>query len=691
MVEPSAELDEPAHRVIGAVVEADRLLGPGFSEGSTSACFGTRSCELRRPNKTLARLAFWRFVPSHAGSLNDSPISRCCLRRTAAFAAALLTFLGTVTSTSAQTRGAVTVEVDASAPGPLLEPVWSYYGYDEVNYTTTPDGVDLLRTLAEINPAPPYIRTHFLFNTGDGTPALKWGSTNIYNEDGSGNPIYDYTLIDQVMDATVDAGARPLVELGFMPQALSTQPDPYQNSATYVLDGGCFYPPTDYEQWGDLVTAWATHVKERYPNAESTWQWELWNEPDIGYWQGTFEEFAQLYDTTEAALHGVFPSASLGGPSVANPNTGFLAQFLEHCETGTNAVTGQTGTRLDMVSFHAKGGVTITDDHVQMNLGNQLRLHQTGFHLVAASPTFAETPIVISEADPDGCAACPVSTAPSNAYRNSSAYGAYELAMMKRSLELATEQGVNLRGVLTWAFTFPDSEYFAGYRALTTNGIHLPVLNAFKLLGSLRGNRLPVTSTGALRLSDMLSDGVRDQPDIDALAATDGERIRILVWNYHDDLVEAEPAPVTLNVTLPAAFGAKVSVTHTRVDDTHGNAYATWVLQGSPSAPSSAELSELRESMQPVVLDPPHDVAVKNGSASLSFELPRFGLSLITLEPSVEDETPPKDSGGCSCRVGSPGRPSPLGWLALAFALTLRRRRLSTRACRYCQLRNRRK
>jgi xylan 1,4-beta-xylosidase len=527
----------------------------------------------------------------------------------------------------------VTIAVDATAAGSPLERVWAYYGYDEANYTTTPEGVDLLRTLAAAHASPVRTRTHFLFNTGDGTPGLKWGSTNIYTEDAEGNPVYDFTLIDEIMDATVDAGAFPLVEIGFMPQALSTMPDPYRNSDPYTLDGGCFYPPNDYGKWAALVSEWAAHVKGRYPDAESTWQWELWNEPDIPYWQGTFEEFARLYDFTEAALHSVLPDASLGGPAVAGVSSLFLRDFLEHCATGTNAVTGETGTRLDMVSFHAKGSVSITNGHVQMNLGNQLRLHRTGFDVVKRS-AFAETPIVISEADPDGCAACPVSMTPANAYRNSPAYGAYEVAMMKRSLELAAERGVELRGVLTWAFTFPDTPYFAGYRVLATNGIHLPVLNAFKLLGGLRGDRLPVGSSGARPLDDILSNGVRQEPDIDGLATIDGDQIQILVWNYHDDLVDAEPASVALDVSVPSAFGAHAVLTHARVDETHGNSHAVWVSQGSPASPSDAELAELREAMEPAVIERERAVSVKDGVVRLSFELPRFGISLVTLVPS---------------------------------------------------------
>jgi len=588
---------------------------------------------------------------------------------------------GWAASASAQTQAppSVAVFVDATGEGTALERVWAFHGYDEVNYTTTPEGEELLRTLAAAHTADVHVRTHFLFNTGDGAPALKWGSTNVYTEDASGRPVYDYALIDSITDATLGAGAFPLVELGFMPEALSTHPSPYRSSGTYVLDGGCFYPPSDYGKWGALVKAWATHVKERYPGAESSFQWELWNEPDIDYWQGTFEEYARLYDYTEAALHDVFPNASLGGPAVAGAGSYYLPQFLEHCATGTNAVTGASGTRLDMVSFHAKGGAGIVDGHVQLDLGNQLRLHRTGFEAVRRSGVFASTPIVITEADPDGCAACPASEYPANVYRNSPAYGAYEVAMMKRSLELGTALGVNLRGVLTWAFTFPDTPYFAGYRVLSTHGIHLPVLNAFKLLGSLSGGRLPATSSGAKPLADILESGVREEPDIDVLAARDGERVRILVWNYHDDLVPADAAHVTLDVALPPAFGERVAVTHERVDESHGNAHGVWVAQGSPTVPNAAELAELERAMVPGTFEQSQPLKVANGKVTLSFELPRFGISLVTLEKLAgqAEPQPPGDEAGCSCRVRSaPSAPWPaLSAVVLAVASLRRRRR----------------
>ena len=105
-------------------------------------------------------------------------------------------------------------------------------------------------------PSPPrtprrvHVRSHFLLNTGDGTPAMKWGSTNVYTEDAAGNPVYSWNLTDGIMDTITAAGAFPFVEIGFMPQALSTHPTPYRNASTTTLDGGCFYPPDRLREMG---------------------------------------------------------------------------------------------------------------------------------------------------------------------------------------------------------------------------------------------------------------------------------------------------------------------------------------------------------------------------------------------------------------------------------------------------------
>jgi xylan 1,4-beta-xylosidase len=606
--------------------------------------------------------------------------------------------LGRMASARAQPVVPVEVSVDATSAGSQLTRVWAFHGYDEINVTTTSEGRALLESLAAAHTAPVHVRSHFLFNTGDGTPGIKWGSTNVYTEDQAGDPVYDWTLTDGIFDTLAATGVLPLVEIGFMPQALSIHPNPYRNAATITLDGGCFYPPKDHAKWGELVRAWAGHAKARYADVGERWLWELWNEPDSGYWHGSLDDYAKLYDHTEAALHQVLPNAVLGGPAVVYPEGSFLAAFLQHCANGSNAVTGAVGTRLDMVSFHAKGGVTIVDDHVQMDLGNQLRLHRAGFEAVAAVPQLGNPPIYITEADPDGCAGCPSTSGSPNEYRSTTAYGAYEMAMMKRTLDLATSTGVVLGGVLTWAFTFPGTPLFAGYRVLASQGISLPVLGAFKLLGRLQGKRIPLTSSGSPSLDAILASGVRDQADLDGMATLGAAGVQILMWNYHDDLVAAAATPVHLAVKLPGRIESSVRVSHLRVDDAHGNAYAVWVSQGMPAEPSPEQRAALLQAMDPAPLVPAQSLPVTNGMVNIDFDLPRFAVSLVTVEgvPASGDGEPAITDGGgvvevdgrgragngCACAMGHPRGEGaiPAGAVALAwFVLAMLARRRAWR------------
>ena len=251
--------------------------------------------------------------------------------------------------------------------------------------------------------------------------------------------------------------------------------------------------------------------------------------------------------------------------------------------------------------------------------------------MVAGFPEFRNTPIIIGEADPDGAAAMPASQSPSRGYRNVPAYGAYVAAMMKYSLDLAEREKVNLKGVLSWAFMFDGMPWFDGYRTLATNGIHKPVLNAFKMLGRLKGSELPLTSDGAVGLDEILKASVRAESDINGMAVADGQSVKILLWNYHDFLVPVEPAPIRLKVKLPPDFGSKAQVTHYRIDDTHSNAYTKWLELGSPQNPSPEMLAQLTTAMELQMLEPVGVIDVIDSKASLNFKLPRSGLSLIIL------------------------------------------------------------
>jgi xylan 1,4-beta-xylosidase len=524
---------------------------------------------------------------------------------------------------SAQT---VSIRVDAQSKLGSLRPIWSYAGYDEPNYTYMKDGQKLLSQLAAASRVPVYVRTHNLLVTGDGTPSLKWGSTNAYTEDAAGNPRYDWTIVDRIFDTYIERGMKPLVEIGFMPEALSVKPQPYRHSWPGDLFTGWAYPPKDYNKWSELVYHWVRHCVEKYGRAEvETWLWELWNEPDIGYWKGTPEEFFKLYDSTAAAVRRALPTARIGGPDTTGPagksGNVFLRAFLDHVL--------REGSPLDFVAFHAKGNPKAEGGTVVMGSEYQLRDLAKGFEIVASYPRLKGIPVIIGESDPEGCAACSARLHPQYAYRNGVMYSSYTAAIMPRHLDLAARYGVNLVGAVTWAFEFEGQPYFDGFRDLATNGIAKPVLNVFRMLGMLTGDRLAVEDAGALPLDTMLAAGVKDQPDIHAIASGDARSIVVLVSNYHDSAAPGPPAAIRLSVAGLAA--GRAFVERYRVDHDYSNAYEAWKKMGSPQPPSAEQYAQLEHASELQLAESPHWVTVREGSAGLEFSLPRHGVTLVRL------------------------------------------------------------
>jgi xylan 1,4-beta-xylosidase len=528
----------------------------------------------------------------------------------------------------------VTIRVDAAKSLGPWKPVTAYFGYDEPNYTYAANGSKLISELASMSATPVYIRAHNLLTTGDGTPALKWGSTNAYTEDARGRAVYDWKIVDRIFDTYVHAGAKPFAEIGFMPEALSVKPEPYRHDWPKTkIETGWAYPPKDYDKWRELIRQWVRHSVQRYGKAEvESWYWEVWNEPDIGYWQGTPEEYDKLYDYAVDGVRSALPGARVGGPASTGPAgakaADFLKQFLRHCAGGKNFATGATGAPLDFITYHAKGSPKVLDGRVRMGLAKNLQDVARGMEIVSSFPEFRKLPIVLSESDPEGCAACSARVYPQNAYRNGELYGAYTAAAMSRIIELANRTQTNIEGMLTWAFEFEGQPYFDGFRTLATNGIDKPVLNSFRAAGMMRGERVAVESSGAIRLDEVLASGVREKPDIGAVAAKSDHGMTVLVWNYHDDDNAGPDAPVRLLLSGLAAATQTAQLTHYRIDRDHSNAYTAWKAMGSPQNPTPEQHAKLEAAGQLELLESPRWIKV-NRALTVNFSLPRQAVSLL--------------------------------------------------------------
>jgi xylan 1,4-beta-xylosidase len=329
------------------------------------------------------------------------------------------------------------------------------------------------------------------------------------------------------------------------------------------------------------------------------------------------------------AVRRALPTARVGGPDTAGRDDPFLRDFLEHCLRGTNYATGARGTPIDFIAFHAKGAPRYRDGHVQMGIARQLQVIDRAMAIIASFPELKQTPIVIGESDPEGCAAC---QGPQLGYRNGTMYSSYTAASFARKHDLTEKHGVNLEGALTWAFEFEDQPYFAGFRALATNGVDLPVLNVFRMFGKMGGRRVAVKSSGDAGVDAILKDGVSGAPDVSALASLEGQRLSVMAWHYHDDDLPGPDAAVDLAVGGLALSTGDVRLTHYRIDEGHSNAYALWKRMGSPIAPTSEQYAQLLAASQLARMETPATLRIEKGQAALRFALPRQAVSLIVLE-----------------------------------------------------------
>ena len=255
----------------------------------------------------------------------------------------------------------------------------------------------------------------------------------------------------------------------------------------------------------------------------------------------------------------------------------------------------------------------------------------TASRTVASFPELKDKPIVIGESDPEGCAAC---QGPQLAYRNGTMYSSYTAASFARKHDLADKHGVNLEGALTWAFEFEDQPYFAGLPRAGQQR-HRPA--GAQCLPHVQPNdgrpRQPSSSDAV--------GAARQHPARRACA----ERRTCRPWRASTGTDSGSWSGTTTTTTCPVPTPRRRSrlsglptgtstarLTHYRIDRNHSNSYAAWLGMGSPLAPNRDQYAALQSAARLATIEPPSEVAVTKGKASVRFVLPRQAVSLVAFE-----------------------------------------------------------
>lgn len=517
----------------------------------------------------------------------------------------------------AQTPRAVSLTVETDKVIDTCDPtLWANIGYDPIYaHTVAPESQPVWAFIKQSS-AFRYIRCHNAFS--DGFPGQQpeseiWGC-RVYSETPDGQPRYNWQYLDRVLDTWVKAGLKPIFETDFMPDALA------DGKIVRNYSGGAINTPKDYNKWRDLVHETVKHCIERYGAEEvRSWYFEIWNEPDLKMYfidgLGPGERFTpekvkrlnKMYDYFVAGATAADSQIKVGGPGIAG-NRDYFRAFLNHCVNETNHVTGEKGTRIDFISWHAYG----TSERIQSNNREMKRIIQQEF------PSLADRELQQNEW---GQRLGTDSNRPS-VFLN------YEAAFLCKSIDgIFNDESARVAKILRWGN--PTGVFQAGrvrgWRPLTlhfgSEVVKLSIFNAYELLAKLGPERVQLTGTKFGKLVHGF-----------ATRKTDNS-VQIVVYHFDERNQQSQGTPVLVNLTAQGlSGGSQMQMTHYRIDQEHSNAAAAWVALGSPTNPTPSQIQQIKARSELQTLGPPSVLAVEGGRVNLSFELPVNAVSLIVLE-----------------------------------------------------------
>lgn len=421
-----------------------------------------------------------------------------------------------------------------------------------------------------------YVRFHAIFDDENG----------VYSEDAQGNPVYNWSYVDQIYDALLKNGVRPFVEISFMPKALAAQPD-YQGFWYHPIVS----PPDNYAKWDALITAFAQHLVERYGIKEvAKWYFEVWNEPNIGFWAGKPKQqtYFTLYDHTARALKAVSPRIRVGGPATAQ--AAWVGAFIAHAM--------QNHVPLDFVSTHVYGNDSaenVFHDHRiipphQMVCAAVDKVHEEILH--SARP---HIPLIWSEFN--------ASYANHQDITDSIYMGPWLADTISKC-----DGKTMMMSYWTFSDVFEEGgvikmPFYGGFGIIAEDGIPKPSFNAFKLLHKLGDQRLPAPVNDAI-----------------VTRRADGTLV-IAAWNLVEPGVAGSNKTVTFE--LEGVHDGAYAEIH-RADAKHGDTLAAWKAMGSPKYPTPQQVKMLRRASK---IGPAQDVPLRDHRLTLM--LPPMGLAVV--------------------------------------------------------------
>ena len=466
--------------------------------------------------------------------------------------------------------GAEVINIDAAAQTTPFPHFWEQmFGSGRANLSLREDWRNDLRTVKNITGFR-YVRFHAILDDENG----------VY-EEVHGQPVYNFSYVDQIYDGLLQSNVKPFVEISFMPRQLAANSTPHAFWYKPLPS-----PPNDPGKWSALIQAFADHLVKRYGKEEvEQWYFEVWNEPNIDFWNGVPKQqtYFALYDVTAKAVKQADSALRVGGPATAQ--AAWIAEFIAHCT--------QNNIPFDFVSTHVYGNDTAQDvfGHAE-NIPRRdmvARAAKKVFDQVKASSA-PNTPIIWSEYNASYMNQVEVT--------DSAFMGPWLANNIRECDGLSTMMSY-------WSFSDVFEEqgvvktpFYGGYGLIAERSIPKAALNAFELLHLLGDQRIRVNSENTL-----------------VTKRRDGA-IVVAIWNYAEPGEPVTPKQFRLNVQGATIHRYRMQ----KVGPDSGSGLHAWQNMGSPISPTLDQIKQLQHASQmeqPINESMAHPVTLRGQSLAV--------------------------------------------------------------------------
>jgi hypothetical protein len=325
--------------------------------------------------------------------------------------------------------------------------------------------------------------------------ALNWGG--VTTVDGVMAVLENKKSEVLALDAKCNKLVIPIMK---MPWWLSSSSDWTQvESDWYNLNS---FPPANYASWNLVMDSIISKINDQWGLNP---YYEIWNEPENFYWQGTPNQYYELFKNTYFAIKTNHPNAIVGGPTLASFTSIFGSSYPDGYLSNSQLDSSILGTLIDSCVAWSAPLDFISWHNFAFNGPHSFKMHIDYLDQKLSASGHGAVPYLISEWNLE-----------SNIRETP-----FATAYMPNFIMAMEKSGISDHSIAylqDWQTDSLGSEFHSDFGMISWAGLNKPAWKSTLLLDALTGTKIDIDSSDVTNLA--------------IAAAIKDDYVQILLSNY---------------------------------------------------------------------------------------------------------------------------------------------------------------